>query len=138
MTNPIPQDEYPEEPDHYDDLLRRLANFMQGYLDCWRNEKDRAERAEAEVAEQGRRWSALCCKAEAERDDLRIDRDSHQRVCLKVMVERDTAVKALRRCHAVMYGDGVMDQEQAWDECLRVLDEWTWTAARIALDEAKP
>ena len=89
------------------------------------------EQAAKKIAEQ-------LVVAKAERDALRIDRDSHQRVCLKVMVERDTAVKALRRCHAVMYGDGVMDQEQAWDECLRVLDEWTWTAARIALDEAKP
>ena len=26
------------------------SDLMQGYLDCWRNDKDRAERAEAEVA----------------------------------------------------------------------------------------
>ena len=31
----------------------------------------RAESAEAEIAEQGRRWSALCCKAEAESAKLR-------------------------------------------------------------------
>jgi len=85
MTNPIPRDEYPEEPDHYDDLLRRLANFMQGYLDCWRNEKDRAERAEAEVAEQGRRWSALCCKAEAERDALQKKLDAGCPTCAAVV-----------------------------------------------------
>jgi hypothetical protein len=36
--------------------------------------------------------------------------------------ERDALQAVIDRAAAVMHGDGVMDQGQSWDECVRLLD----------------
>jgi len=71
------------------------------------------------------RAAARIRELQAERDDLRIDRDSHQRVCIKVMVERDAAIKALRELLA-----GCTDPDH---DCIQEI-----AAARAALTGPKP
>ena len=45
MTNPIPRDEYPEEPDHDDDLLQRLATKSIWGKFGWEPDEDAREAA---------------------------------------------------------------------------------------------
>lgn len=62
-------------------------------------------------------------------DSAEVDRDAYKARAERAEVEVAKLRRVVKRAHAVMHGNGVEDQGQAWDECVRVLD-----AAIAALD----